>query len=156
MKRSYFKKPLKPTQKPSGRVKLRKTSKTPVSKLKKKLWAITRQIIIKTYGSDCYTCPAKGLSGSNRHIGHFISSSVCSAAMRYDLGNLRPQCYACNIHRSGNWPSYEAHLKADGIDVEALKQQNRDTQGLKYDSLWYEALIKEREERLKKLLTPSS
>jgi hypothetical protein len=57
--------------------------------------------------------------------------------MRYSLSNLRPQCYACNIHRSGNWPAYEAHLRADGVDVEALKQRNRDTQGMKADSLWY-------------------
>lgn len=131
---------VKPT-KPLKRSPLRKVSKTPVSKLKKKLWAITREIIFIQHGSDCYTCPARSLTGSNRHVGHFIASSVCSADLRYDLQNLRPQCYRCNIHLSGNWLAYELHLKADGIDPEALKQRNRDTIGVKADSLFYEAYI---------------
>lgn len=133
---------------------LNKVSKTPVSKLKKKLWAITREIAFIKYGSDCYTCTTKNLSGSNRHLGHFIPSSVCSASMRYDFNNLKPQCYACNVFRSGNWPAYEEHLKRDGIDSEALKQRNRDTQGMKADSLYYLRLIEEREAELAKLSTP--
>jgi hypothetical protein len=81
------------------------------------------------------TCPLTGLVGSNAHTGHFIPSSICSAALRYDLSNLRPQCFACNIHRSGNWPAYEAHLRRDGIDVEELKRRNEETKGRKYDLL---------------------
>lgn len=123
------------------RTALRKVSKTPISKLKKKLWQLCREIIFIKHGSDCYTCPLRNLIGSNRHCGHFISKSVCSAAMAYSLDNLRPQCYACNIHRSGNWISFESHLKRDGIDPEALKQANRDSIGLKADSLFYEAYI---------------
>lgn len=123
------------------RTALRKVSKTPITKLKKKLWQLCREIAFIQYGSDCYTCSTTNLSGSNRHLGHFISSSVCSARLRYDLGNLRPQCYACNIFRSGNWIAFEDHLKRDGIDVEALKQRNRDTVGLKADNLFYEAYI---------------
>jgi hypothetical protein len=76
-------------------------------------------------------------------VGHFISSSVCSAELRYSLENLRPQCYACNIHRSGNWPAYEAHLKRDGIDVEALKRRNEQTKHRQYNILWYRAKIAE-------------
>jgi hypothetical protein len=83
------------------------------------------------------------LFGSNLHLGHYISSSVCSAELRYSLDNLRPQCYRCNIHLSGNWIAYEAHLKADGIDPEQLKQRNRDTVGMKADVLWYQAKIEE-------------
>lgn len=128
-----------------GTKRLAKSRQDSVGKLKKELWLLCRAIIIGKYGSDCYTCPALNLTGSNRHVGHFISSSVCSAELRYDLDNLRPQCYACNIHRSGNWPSYEAHLRADGIDVEALKQRNRDTIGRKYDILFYRAKIGEYE-----------
>lgn len=123
--------------------KPRKRKKPTITLLKKKLWKLTREIIIKRYGNNCYTCPNSDLSGSGLHCGHFISSSVCSVEMRYDLGNLRPQCYACNIHRSGNWPAFERHLIADGIDVEALKQRNEDTKGLSYRIDWFEAKIQE-------------
>jgi hypothetical protein len=128
-----------------GTKRLAKVRKDTLGKLKLKLWGLCRAIIIGRYGSDCYTCPARNLTGSNRHVGHFISSSVCSAELRFALDNLRPQCYACNIHRSGNWPAYEAHLKRDGIDVEELKRRNEQTKGMKTDSLWYMAKIAEYE-----------
>lgn len=136
-----------------GTKRLKKQRLDSIGKLKSKLWQLCRAIIISKYGSDCYTCPAKSLTGSNRHIGHFISSSVCSAAMRYDLGNLRPQCYACNIHRSGNWISFEAHLIADGIDVAELKQRNERTKGQKYDVLFYQDKIAEYTSLLAELQT---
>jgi len=75
-----------------------------------------------------------GLIGSNQHVGHFTSSSVCSAELRYALENLRPQCYACNIYRSGNWPAYEQHLIRDGIDVDELKWLNERTKGMQATS----------------------
>lgn len=134
----------KPTSAPRrSKMRLKRSRTDTVGKLKKKLWNLCRELIIAKYGSDCYTCPARNLIGSNRHVGHFISSSVCSAALRYSLENLRPQCYACNIHRSGNWPAYEQHLIRDGIDVAALKQRNYDTKGLMYDRLWYQSKIEE-------------
>jgi hypothetical protein len=71
--------------------------------------------------------------------------------MRYSLDNLRPQCFVDNIHRSGNWPAYEAHLIADGIDVEELKRRNQQTKGLKYDILFYRDKIAEYENLLETL-----
>lgn len=120
---------------------LNKVRKDSVTKLKKKLWQLCREIIFIKHGSDCYTCSSTSLSGSNRHLGHFISSSICSGELRFDLDNLRPQCYRCNIHLSGNWIAYEIHLKADGIDPEALKQRNRDTVGMKADVTYYQSKI---------------
>ncbi len=130
-------KPLKRSKLTSKGGKLRKVSKTPISKLKKALWQLCREIIIKRHGAICYPCGVSGLVGSNLHLGHFIPSSICSAELRYSLDNLRPSCYRCNIHLSGNWPAYEAHLINDGIDVAGLKQRNYDTKGKQYDSLWY-------------------
>lgn len=126
-----------------GTKRLAKQRLDSIGKLKKQLWQLCRAIIISKYGSHCYTCPARELVGSNRHVGHFISSSVCSTELRYSLDNLRPQCYACNIHRSGNWPAFEAHLKADGIDVEDLKRRNEKTKYRKYDVVWYRGKIAE-------------
>lgn len=144
-------KALKRSKRPLKRTKLAKVRKDTVGKLKAKLWQLCRELIFKKYGSDCYTCGAVGLTGSNRHLGHFISKSVCSATLAYSLDNLRPQCYRCNIHLSGNWIAYEAHLIRDGIDVAALKQRNYDTKGLQYDRLFYERKIAEYEILLKEI-----
>ena len=120
-----------------------KVKAIPITKLKKQLWQLCREIIIQRHGSDCYTCDAHNLSGSNRHVGHYIPSSVCSAHLRYDLDNLRPQCYRCNIHLSGNWPNFETHLLKDGIDPNELKRRNQETIGGKFGSLWYQNKIAE-------------
>ena len=122
-----------------------KTKVIPVTKLKKRLWQLCREIIFTRHGNDCYSCGAKGLFGSNRQCGHFLPSSICSAAMRYDLDNLRPQCMVCNVHRSGNWPAYEAHLVRDGIDPNELKRRNQQTIGKQYDRLFYQNKIAEYE-----------
>jgi 5-methylcytosine-specific restriction endonuclease McrA len=127
-------------------VKLKERPKiVPVSKLKKQLWQLCRAIIFKKYGNTCYACGALDLIGSNCHLGHFIPSSVCSGELRYSLDNLRPCCYRCNIHLSGNWPAYEAHLMIEKGRTfpDKLKKRNRDTIGKKYDILFYQATIAE-------------
>ncbi len=149
-------KPLKRSKLRRGTKKLAKVRKDTVGKLKLKLWALCRAIIIQRYANPvtgentCYSCNTFPLVGSNRHLGHFIPSSVCSAEMRYSLDNLRVQCYRCNIHLSGNWIAYEAHLRLDGIDVEELKRRNEATKGKKYDILFYQAKIAEYELELLK------
>lgn len=115
MKRSGFKRKTlsEATESPRRRVKglggtkpLKKKSRTPEAKLKAELWELCKQIIRKKYGNICYTCGKEGLSGANWHTGHFVSSSVCGGYLRYDLRNLRPQCYMCNISLSGNGAFY--------------------------------------------------
>lgn len=136
---------------------MRRHAKGEVSKAKQKLWQLCRRLVkIKHKKSDgtfqCYTCPQVLLEGQNQfHTGHFISSSICSTAMRYDLENLRPQCATCNVWKGGNWVEFETHLRKDGVDVEALKQRNRDTRGKKFDILWYKAKISEYENLLESL-----
>lgn len=146
MKRSGFKQKFR---KPLKRSKLAMVRKDTVGKLKIRLWHLCREISFKRHGTDCYTCGSSP-SGSGLHLGHFLPSSICSAALRFSLDNLRPQCFRCNIHLSGNWPAYEAHLKRDGIDVEELKRSNEKTKGLKYDILFYQRKIIEYESLLLK------
>lgn len=126
---------------------LRRKSKTDGAKLKAKLWELCKQLTRKNYGYNCYTC---GQTCEAPHTGHFISSSVCSAELRYNLDNLRPQCYRCNIHLSGNWLAYEQRLESEKGEkwVEALKKRNQETKNLKYDSIWYEGKIIEYQELL--------
>lgn len=121
----------------------KRRKKSDLQKLKAKLWELCKQITRKRYGNTCYTCGKSGLEGGNWQTGHFISSSICSTELRYDLANLRPQCYNCNINKSGNWLAYEIHLKVDGVDIEALKARNEATKNLMYREDWYETKIAE-------------
>jgi 5-methylcytosine-specific restriction endonuclease McrA len=138
--------PLKRSKHPLKASKTKK--KTPnVTSLKKKLWTLCRELTRKTHGNTCYTCGRTGLEGGNWQTGHFISSSICSVELRYDLQNLRPQCYNCNINKSGNWIAYEERLTREfgQKHVDDLKQRNRNTTGKQYDILWYQAKIAEYE-----------
>lgn len=144
MKRTPLKRktPLK-SSKPAK--KLPRKKKPTITKVKKKLWDLCREITRSRYGNACYTCNKKGLEGGNWQTGHFIPSSICSVELRYDLDNLRPQCYHCNINLSGNWVAYEAHLMIDkGRDFPTLlKQRNESTKNRQYDILWYENKVTE-------------
>jgi 5-methylcytosine-specific restriction endonuclease McrA len=124
-----------------------------LAKLKKQLWQLCREITIKRDGSDCFTCTSKNLEGSSRQLGHFISSSICSTELRYDLRNLRIQCYSCNIHKSGNWLAYENRLiREHGEDyVRELKDRNEKTKSLMYREDWYQAKIAEYGDKLNSL-----
>ncbi len=73
-----------------------------ISILKDRLWDLCKQIIRKQYGNVCFTCGATNLEGSNWQTGHFIASSICGAFLRWNIRNLRPQCFRCNISLGGN------------------------------------------------------
>lgn len=84
------------------RAKRRKRTKLPtLKKLRAQLWELCRQITAKRYPDVCFTC-GKPVSGSNRQLGHFIPRSTCGLYLRYDLRNLRWQCYYDNINLGGN------------------------------------------------------
>lgn len=119
--------------------------KSEATKQKEKLWELCKQLTRRRYGNMCYTCGQRDLVGQNWHTGHFITDSTCSTELSYDLDNLRPQCYRCNINLSGNWIAFEARMISEmGQEfVDALKQRNRDTIGLKYGSFWIEKKIEE-------------
>jgi len=109
------------------------------------LWELCKTLTRERYGNTCYTCRKGPLTGSNWHTGHFITKSICSTELAYDLKNLRPQCYHCNINLSGNWPAFEARLLAEEGQayVNDLKDRNRATKGQKFGTPW---LIKKAEE----------
>ena len=122
---------------------------TKLSKLKAKLWNECKRIVRQRYQQPdgawrCYTCDSRIDQPRNAHTGHFIPSSVCSTEMRYDLDNLRVQCYACNIHRSGNWVEFEKRLKKEkGKNFpDTLKSRNESTKGAMYREDWYEMYLK--------------
>lgn len=83
------------------RKKLAKKSKRKISVIQRDIWDQCKILIRTKYGHDCYTCPAKGLEGSNWHTGHMFPKASLGAYLKYDLRNLRPQCYNCNINNGG-------------------------------------------------------
>jgi len=118
----------------------KRKTKSDLAKAKAKLWELCKTITRLRYGNTCYTCNKTGLEGSNWHTGHYVTKSTCSAELAYDLRNLRPQCYQCNINLSGNWVAFEHRLVIDCGQsyVNDLKRRNRDTKGRKFDILWYQ------------------
>lgn len=129
---------------------LKRKSKTPEAKLKAKLWELCKQIIRVRYGNTCYTCKKSGLVGSSWQTGHFIPSAVGGASLRYDLRNLRPQCYRCNIDLSGNGAIFYRLLAAEHGQqyVDELFQEKQKT--VKADVTFYQNLIDEYTDILQK------
>lgn len=137
--------PLKRRTPLRSKTRIRKRSRSDLAKAKDTLWELCKSITRRRYGNICYTCCKSGLEGSNWHTGHFLTDATCSTELSYDLKNLRPQCYHCNINLSGNWIEFERRLIADHDSsyVADLKQRNQDTKGLKYDISWYQRKILE-------------
>lgn len=124
---------------------LLKPKKRKGKKPTKVLWELCKTLTRAKYGNTCYTCGKTGLEGANWHTGHFITKSICSTELAYDLANLRPQDYHCNINLSGNWPVFEANLIRDHGQgyVDELKNRNRETKGRKFGTPWVLAKIDE-------------
>jgi hypothetical protein len=79
----------------------KKSKQITLNRLQKILWEECKRITRERHGNKCFTCGKTGLSGSDWHTGHFIPKGVCGAFLKYDLRNLRPQCYNCNINLGG-------------------------------------------------------
>ncbi len=80
--------------------------KLTIGQLQKKLWQECRRVANIIYPPlngqyHCYTC-GKPIEGSNKQLGHFLAKSVCGAFLKYDMRNLRWQCYYDNINLGGN------------------------------------------------------
>ncbi len=116
-------------------VRRKRRVKGGITKLKEKLWLLCRLITKQRYGNKCYTCGKEVPDGKGMHTGHYITSSLCSVPLRFDLRNLRPQCYHCNINLSGNWPSYHEKMEEElGRQItKELLVFNHSTKGKVYD-----------------------
>lgn len=127
-----------------------KKKKQPTPKqLKTKLWELCKRACREQYGNTCYTCGRTGLEGSNWHTAHLIPSGSCGALLRYNLNNLRPCCYHCNVNLGGNGAVYYRKMvEREGQkyvdDLFALKNQS-----VKADILFYLKLIAEYEDLLR-------
>ena len=93
---------------------IRKVSKQPISVIQRRLWQLCRELADTLYNAPggsprCFTCD-RCISGSNKQLGHFIAKAACGAYLKYDMRNLRWQCYNCNIHLGGNGAEFYRRL----------------------------------------------
>lgn len=139
LKRKVVKRAVSKTKR---RVKANRAKKTPEKKLKEELWELCRKITEKRYTNVCFTC-GKAVAGSNRHLGHFIPRSVGGTLLKYNLDNLRWQCYYDNINLGGNGSEYYRRLVQEiGLErVESLFEMKKTL--VKSDRKFYESLISE-------------
>lgn len=126
-----------------------KKKKAPsITKLKKKLWVLCRDIVRIKYSRkdgfwNCYTCGIFISNPSDAHTAHFLASSICGSQLRFDLRNLRVCCGKCNVWLGGNYPAYYENMcKEIGREAtDALMLERHKTQ--KVDVIWYMRKIDE-------------
>jgi len=118
--------------------------KTESRKQQDKLWKLCKVITLNKYGNTCYTCSRTNLEGSNCQLGHFLPSGACGAFLRYDLRNLRIQCYHCNINLGGNGAEYYQRMVTE-IGQRKVNQLFKDKQKSVKATDHYAKLIKEYE-----------
>ncbi len=145
LKRSGFAKPSRETRMKRGKGALGRTqrkkkhsrSKPKLTTLKTKLWALVRVEVFKLYGTNCFTCPATKLVGSNLQCGHVPwPKSILPAKCAFDVRFLRPQCYNCNINRGGMGAEAFTKMLLENPDRLALMEVDRHILG-KADAQFY-------------------
>lgn len=107
-----------------------KPRKIKPNKLRKELEKLQKEITIRKYGRDCYTCPAKALQKSNCQLGHVPwPRSVLSVECKFSTDYTRIQCYMCNIWRGGMGAVAYKRMQGEGVDLELLWQRNEANKG---------------------------
>lgn len=118
---------------------------------KSKLWDECKRIVRERYVRkdtivpmwDCFTCDKLIDEPFKAHTGHFIPSGSCGAFLRYDLRNLRIQCYNCNINLGGNGAEYYKRM-VDEVGQKAVDKIFQDKHvSIKADVWWYQGKIEE-------------
>ncbi len=119
---------------------LRKKAKSETRKIQDKIWKILRERAINKYGSVCYTCGAKGLTGANRQLGHLYPKASLGAFLKYDERVLRIQCYRCNINLSGMGAVFYRKMLSE-VGEEAMEKLEQDKKKIVKSSDFYKELL---------------
>lgn len=116
-----------------------------IEKLAKQLEALQKQVVIKLYGTDCYTCPSKDLQGRNCQLGHMPwPRQKLSTICKYDYHYTRIQCAGCNgPGGQGMGASATLRMQKEDINVFALWVYNQETKGKSCQRQWWNDKISE-------------
>lgn len=98
----------------------------------KRLWRLTSDYVrIRDWYQYPY-CVATGRKiekWQDGQAGHFIAYAKCNGLFKFDLDNIFLQSAKSNGWGDyDDWKQFELEIKNRGIDVEALRIKNRDTQ----------------------------
>ena len=121
-----------------GKNKPKKPKSKSISKLKKELEALQKQVVLKLYGETCYTC-GKYTEGKDRHLGHVPwSRTDISIATKFSHEYTRIQCMVCNVHKGGMGAVALQRMIDEGIDVISLRKLSQEGKGQPVPRRWYE------------------
>lgn len=116
-------------------------------KLREELWNECKRLVRSKYNCGgywtCFTCDRVIDEPAKAQTGHFLPSSTCGAFLRYDLRNLRIQCYNCNINQGGAGAEFYRRLVLEnGQDYvdQLFKDKNV---SIKADNWWFISKIEE-------------
>ncbi len=151
----------------SNQDKLRKMKKKPSKKklttLSNKLWTLISRYVRMYYADEwgmvnCYTCSERmfwSRSGRQEDVGwaqagHCFTQGAHKAT-KFDLDNIRPQCYKCNINNGGQGAIFRGNLQREhGMEwVNALERKAK--QSYRGDAFWLEEQIKIYKEKVKEI-----
>ena len=117
-----------------------------ISKLKAKLWPLVSLYVRRSAaGSNgyvaCVTCGGVYLV-AQIHAGHFVPQARGNS-VKYDLRNIHPQCFRCNINLGGNPSAYAVYMldRYGEQVIRELERRAHDT--VKYSRGDYEAMIED-------------
>jgi hypothetical protein len=109
-----------------------------IGQLDKLLSMIVRNRDAVNGTNTCYTC-GQVLPINQLQCGHFHSRRYFGT--RWDLDNVRVQCYECNVIQQGNLQVFETKLKNE-IGMERLNQLARKAKSLsKFSTLELHQLL---------------
>lgn len=133
--------------------KVRKASRR--TKLKKKLWNLTSEYVRRrdSYNGrvKCCTCGIeKEWKGDGMQAGHFIPQAQ-GDAVRFDLRNIHPQCYRCNINLGGNGAEYYPYMVKRYGQEAVDKLRYLSNRSVKFTESDFEDMIEDMEKRISEL-----
>lgn len=136
--------------------KLKKTKKrkkkSELSKLKERLESLQKQVVIKKWGRDCFTCDKTNLHGINCQLGHVPWPRVqLSVKAIFDIRYTRIQCSYCNNPYwglAGAGATAALRMQKEGIDVDALWAESKAEKGKAVTKDWFQLKINEYESLL--------
>jgi len=113
-------------------------------KLKKKLWKLI-SLYVRTKDADsngyvsCVTC---GITKhfKQMHAGHFIPQAQ-GDAVKFDLRNIHPQDYRCNINIGGNGAEYYPFMLKRYGEATILELRRLSNETIKYSESDLEDMI---------------
>jgi len=140
---------LKTRHKPILRLRKRR-KRTELSLLKEKTEALQKQVVIKLYGTKCYTHKPVATDTVTKQLGHMPwARAELSQTCIYDHRFTRIQCGQCNGTGQGMSMTARERMIAEGINLDEMWALNLATKGKLHPKKFYQDKIKEYESILK-------